>query len=91
MQYFYRNVPRLGNVAVTRHAQDRLRQEKISAEFFKKALLEPTKPDMPDGQDVLFREREGVRLVILLKPTPDRGVKLVKTVYRVQEQARVRR
>ena len=45
-------------------------------------------PDAPDGQDILWRERDGLRLVILTNPTPNRGAKLVKTVYRVQAQAK---
>jgi hypothetical protein len=59
----------------------------ISQEAFEKALLSPIRPDVPDGQDVLWRERDGVRLVILTNPTPNTGAKLVKTVYRVEPQA----
>ena len=51
-------------------------------------FLDPTQPDVPDGQDILWRERDGLRLVILTNPTPNRGAKLVKTVYRVQAQAK---
>ena len=60
----------------------------ISQEAFDRALLDPTQPDVPDGQDILWRERDGLRLVILTNPTPNRGAKLVKTVYRVQAQAK---
>lgn len=91
MKHFYQDVPRLGNVAVSRHAQARMQQEKISEALFNRVLLEPTKPDIPDGQGVLWREREGVRLIILLKPVPDRGAKLIKTIYRTQGQENARR
>ena len=60
----------------------------ISQEAFDRVLLEPTRPDIPDGADILWRERDGLRLVILANPTPNRGAKLIKTVYRVQAQAR---
>jgi hypothetical protein len=87
MKHFYRNVTRLGNVAVSRHAQARMEADGISQWAFDKALLEPTSPDVPDGIDILWRERDGLRIVIVTNPTPNTGAKLVKTVYRVQRQA----
>ena len=87
MKHFYRDVPRLGNVAVSRHAQARMETDGISQEVFDKALFEPTHPDVPDGMDILWRERNGLRIVIITNPTPNTGAKLVKTVYRVQNQA----
>jgi hypothetical protein len=65
--------------------------EAISQQAFDRALLEPVRPDVPDGLDILWRERDGLRIVILLDPTPNVGAKLVKTVYRVQDQARATR
>jgi hypothetical protein len=65
-------------------------REGIPPEAFERALLEPVKPDIPDGADILWRERDGLRIVILTNPTPNVGAKLVKTVYRVQAQARAR-
>lgn len=88
MKHYYENVKGIGNIAVTRHAQDRMEREGITQEEFDKALLEPIRPDVPDGIGVLWRQRNGVRVVILTNPTPNRGAKLVKTVYRVQDQAR---
>ena len=86
--HFYRDVVRLGNVAVSRHAQASMIEDGISQEAFDKALLTPTRPDIPDGPDILWRERDGLRIVILTNPTPNTGAKLVKTVYRVERQAR---
>src|SRR4051812_36436482 len=80
MKHFYENVPRLGNVAVSRHAQAQMIEAGISQEAFDRVLLEPTRPDIPDGADILWRECDGLRLVILLNPTPNRGAKLIKTV-----------
>ena len=59
----------------------------ITQETFDKSLLDPTRPDVPDGLDILWRERDGLRIVILTNPTPSIGAKLVKTVYRVEKQA----
>lgn len=90
MDHFYRNVVGLGNVAVSRHAQSRIAEDNIPVEAFERALLWPSQPDVNDGQDTLWREHNGLRLVILLNPTPNHGAVLVKTVYRVQEQANAR-
>ena len=90
MEHFYRNVVGLGNVAVSRHAQARIAEESIPAAAFEHALLWPSQPDVLDGQDILWREHNGLRLVILLHPTPDRGAVLVKTVYRVRPPASAR-
>jgi hypothetical protein len=54
-------------------------------------LLNPVRPDIPDGIDVLWRERDGLRIVILTNPTPNVGAKLVKTVFRIEKQARALR
>ena len=90
MKHFYRDVPRLGNVAVSRHAQSRMEADGITQEAFDRTLLEPTRPDVPDGMDILWRERDGLRIVIITNPTPNTGAKLVKTVYRVERQAKAR-
>jgi hypothetical protein len=88
--HFYRNVPRLGNVAISRHAQASMIDDGITQEAFDKALLEPTRPDVPDGADVVWRERDGLRIVILMNPTPNHGARLVKTVFRIERQAKSR-
>ena len=44
MKHYYENVPRLGNVAVSRYAQSQ-----ISQEAFDRALLDPAQLDVPDG------------------------------------------
>ena len=85
MKHFYRDVPKLGNVALSRYAQDRAVEDRISEEEIKKVLFEGR--DRPDGQDVLWRERCGVRLVVLLHPVPDCGAWLVTTLFRVLRQA----
>jgi hypothetical protein len=53
MTHFYRNVPKLGNVAVSRHAQKRMEEKKISHEAFEHVLLAPVKQDIRDGTDIL--------------------------------------
>ena len=87
MKHFYRNVPNLGNVAVSRHAQERIREARISEPSFERILIGGL--DTPIGTNVVWREKDGLRLVILVNPTPNIGAKLVKTVYRVKAPARV--
>jgi len=88
MNHFYRDVPGLGNVAVSRHAQARAEEEGISQEAFDR-VLSPLMADVPDSADIVWRQRDGIRLVILTNPTPNIGAKLVKTVYRIEAQAKV--
>ena len=88
MSHFFKQVKGLGNVAVSRHAQTRMQAEGISQETFEAVLLSPPRPDRLDGADILWREGKGIRIVVLTDPTPNVGAKLVKTVYRVQDQAK---
>jgi hypothetical protein len=90
MTHFYRNVPKLGHVAVSRHTQKRMEEDQISQEAFERVLLIPVKPDIKDGAHVLWRERDGIRIVVLDNPTPPSGASLVKTVYRIEGQAKAR-
>jgi hypothetical protein len=87
MKHYFENVPGLGNVAVSRHAQERVEHEKISEKAFEETLMSGL--DTPEGMEAIGRERGSVRLIIIV-PTPFRGAKLVKTVFRVKAQARVR-
>ena len=89
MEHYFADVPGVGNVAVSRHAQERMVRDGISEEDFKDALLRGT--TIPDGQEVVWREKDGVRVVILRKPTPFKGATLATTVYRVKAAARARR
>lgn len=88
MKHYHTDVPRLGNVAVSRHAQDKALHLDVSDELLEDVLLHGK--DTPDGMDVMWREKRGVRLVILLNPVPYSGAKLVKTLYRVQPSWRIR-
>jgi hypothetical protein len=90
MIHFYRDVPKLGHVAVSRHAQKRMEEDNISQEAFERVLLTPVKPDVREGADILWRERDGIRIVILENPTPPTGTKLVKTVYHIEAPAKAR-
>lgn len=87
--HFYREVPKLGNVAVSRHAQGEMDAEGIRQEDFERVLMNPLRADVPDGQAVVWRERDGLRIVIHTDPTPNTGAKLVLTVYKVESQAKV--
>ena len=85
MKHFYDEVPKLGNVVVSRHAQDRRKEMGITEEEFERVLLRP------NGTDIIWRERDNIRLVITTRPYPDKGAKLVKTVFRIQPQARAKK
>jgi hypothetical protein len=85
-QHFYRDVKGLGNVAVSRHAQANMDGQGISQELFERVLLSPSKPDVQEDLNTLWRERENVRLVII-NPTPNTGARLVKTVFRIKARA----
>jgi hypothetical protein len=89
MDHYFPNVPGLGNVAVSRHAQDRMREDGIAETTFQDALA--TGETIPEGQDVIWREKHGIRVVILRKPEPFAGAMLVKTVYRIKGAAQARR
>ncbi len=67
-----------------------MEEDKISQETFERVLLTPVKPDVREGTEILWRERDGIRIVILENPTPPSGAKLVKTVYRIEAQAKAR-
>lgn len=90
MEHFYRNVPKLDNVAVSRHAQKRMEEDKISQDAVERVLLTPINPDIRDGSDIICRQRDGIRIVIPENPIPANGAKLVKTMYRIEEQAKAR-
>jgi hypothetical protein len=86
VEHYFPNVPGLGNVAVSRHAQERMVQDGISEKQLREALLRGA--TTPDGQEVVWREKDGVRVVILRRPTPFKGAMLATTIYRVRAAAK---
>ena len=88
MKHYYENVPSLGNVALSRHAQDRAYAEGIPDAEVERVLL--TGKLVPDTHGVSFRELNGIRLVIIHRPTPFRGAALVTSIFRIERQKRVR-
>jgi hypothetical protein len=61
-------------------------QDGISENELKEVLLRGA--TTPDGQEVVWREKDGVRVVILRKPTPFKGTMLATTIYRVNAAAK---
>jgi hypothetical protein len=47
-----------------------MEEDNISQEVFERVLLTPVKPDVREGADILWRQRDGIRVVILENPTP---------------------
>jgi hypothetical protein len=86
VKYYYPDVPGIGNVAVSRHAQAKMDEEHITPEDFETVLLRGR--TIPEGPSIVWRELNGIRIVILLKPEPFHGATLAKTVFRIQSQAR---
>jgi hypothetical protein len=89
VEHYFSNVPGLGNVALSRHAQERMVQDGISENELEEALLRGA--TTPDGQEVVWREKDGVRVVILRKATPFRGAMLETIIYRVKAAAKVQK
>lgn len=87
MQHYYTDVPRLGNVALSRHAQYNAAAQGVPEEMIKRCLTHGA--DRPDG-DATWRDHGALRLVII-RPTPWRGAWLVKTLYLVAAQEKARR
>lgn len=89
MKHYYENVLGIGNVAVSRHAQEKATEDKITEEQFAQVLL--FGKDTPEGPDIVNRELRGIRIVILRRPEPFAGAALVKTAYRIKAQGVARR
>lgn len=85
MPHYYRNVTGLGNVAISRHAQDRMREESISYAMMEDALQDGD--TVPDGQAIVWREKNNVRVVIVRRPEPFSGAMLATTIYRIKGAA----
>lgn len=90
-KHYYADVPRLGNVAVSRHAQDRMGEHGISQAMFESALLDPDGEDTLEPGGIRWRQKSGIRVVIIDRPEPFAGAKLVKTAMRVGEQERAKK
>lgn len=87
-QHYFTSVPRLGNVALSRHAISRAKEFGLTDGKVHEILFKGE--DTPDGLSTVLRDYQGYRLVVLMRPEPFRGSRLVKTIIKVQEQARAR-
>lgn len=88
MNHFYENVPGIGNVALSRHAQERLEGDRVTDAQVREALFKGE--TRPDGLGKVWREKNLVRLVIVLEPVPFSGEALVTTGFRVKPQHRMK-
>ena len=87
-EHYFPDVPQIGNVAVSRHAQERAEGDGITLEDFKTTLFKGR--TIPQGGSIEIRELNGIQIVIERKPTPFRGAALATTCYRMKQQARAR-
>jgi hypothetical protein len=88
MKHYFENVPGIGNVAISRHAQTRAVEDSISEATFADALVNGS--TIPDGHGVVWREKNGVRIVIVKRPEPFRGAALATTAFRVKCQEKAK-
>ena len=86
--HFYRDVPRMGNVALSRHAIERAERLGLTQKMIEDVLW--LGRDTPDGFQVTLREYNNIRFVIMLRPKPFKGAKLVKTLYKIDPRASAR-
>jgi hypothetical protein len=75
------------HVAVGRHAHDGAEEDGITEAELATALLKGE--TIPDGQAVVWRELNGVRIVTVLRPEPFRGAALATTAFRIERQRKV--
>jgi len=64
-------MPGLGHVAISRHALAKAESLGITQAVLESTLREGS--DTPDGFDIVLRELNNIRLVVLLKPEPFKG------------------
>jgi hypothetical protein len=90
MRWYYEEVPGLGPVVVSRHAQAKMAEDGVPEEVFREALFDMLS-EAREGFDVVRREARGVRVIIEMEPdgrpptiAGGRRCRLVKTVYRVE-------
>ena len=87
VKFYYTNVPKLGNVVLSRHCQAKMLIEEISEEKFEDVLFNGVWEE--EGFDVLRIEKDFIRLIIVMNPKPFSGARVVKTLYRVKSQYKV--
>ena len=89
LYHHYRDVPRLGNVAVSRHAIEQAESLGVGDAVLEDVLF--TGADTPDGMQVVWRQKFHIRMVVILRPEPFTGSRLVVTIYRVDPNAQGQR
>lgn len=88
-EHYWPEVPGLGNIAVSRHAQARMDALGIPDAMFYEVLSKPTKI-IDDAKNIRWHDGKGIRIVILTAPEPYRGAWLVKTVFRMVDANKIR-
>jgi hypothetical protein len=88
MKHYWTDVPRLGNLAITRHAQSQAEARGISETMVADTLAHGE--DTPDSPSTVFRDRGRIRLVIIPRPEPYRGAALCVSIIRLEPQQAAR-
>jgi len=88
LKHYYPNIPTLGNVAISRHAQAQAINAGFNDSMIEDSLRNGT--EVPDGQNVVFKEKALLRMVINKKPTPFKGAALCTTIIRLKPQEKAK-
>lgn len=84
LEHFHRDVPGLGNVALSRKVLRRAEEFGFSQTKLTDLLWNGRRT--PDGMAAVWRDKGGFRLVIVLRPEPYSGACLAVTLFRVMDQ-----
>ena len=86
-KFVYQDVPGLGKVVISRHAQANMDIQGISDADLQVVLYKGR--SLRETDKIEWRTLNGIRIIVLLNPEPNRGSKLAKTIFRVEEQRRI--
>jgi len=88
MDIFAEEIPGVGDVELSRHAVNRVTADKIPENVFWEVLMRGEV--IHEGPDIVWKTGKGIRIVILMRPSPYRGRALVKTAFKLKPSERVR-
>ena len=90
MDIYMEEVPGVGDIEISRHAQDRIGPGpgQIPESVFWQVLTRGE--EIREGADIVWKTGKGIRIVILLRPIPYRGRALVNTAFKLKPPERIR-
>jgi hypothetical protein len=88
MKHYHQDVPGIGNVAISRHAQVNCTGQRIADSHIDALLNHGARTDIEGGCVQL--DHAGIRAIVVRRPEPFSGAALMVTVFRVERKARAR-